>query len=78
VTGVQTCALPIYLPPQRRIIFKLSFLEGMKNAEIANQLNLSLQTVQNQKAIALKFLRITVLNEKACATLSILACCLLF
>lgn len=52
------------LPPQRKIIFKLSFLDGMKNAEIAAQLNISIQTVQNQKAIALKFLRLTVLTQK--------------
>lgn len=48
------------LPPQRKIIFKLSFLEGMKNAEIAARLKISVQTVQNQKAIALKFLRLSL------------------
>jgi len=36
----------------------------MKNAEIAAQLNISIQTVQNQKTIALKFLRLTVLTQK--------------
>ncbi|NII29214.1 RNA polymerase sigma-70 factor [Pseudoflavitalea sp. X16] len=45
------------LPPQRKAIFKMSFLEGMKNGEIAAHLDISVQTVQNQKTIALKFLR---------------------
>jgi RNA polymerase sigma-70 factor (family 1) len=50
------------LPTQRKTIFKLSFLEGLKNTEIADQLQISVQTVQNQKAIALKMLRLTVLT----------------
>lgn len=45
------------LPPQRKAIFKMSFFEGMKNGEIATHLDISIQTVQNQKTIALKFLR---------------------
>jgi len=52
------------LPPQRKIIFKLYYLEGLKNADIAGQLKISVQTVQNQKTIALKFLRQTVLPER--------------
>lgn len=45
------------LPPQRKAIFKMSFLEGMKNGEIAGHLQISVQTVLNQKTIALKYLR---------------------
>lgn len=52
------------LPPQRKIIFKMSFLEGIKNAEIAARLNISVQTVQNQKAIALKFLRLAIPGQR--------------
>lgn len=52
------------LPPQRKAIFKMSFLEGVKNAEIAAQLNISVQTVQNQKTIALKFLRLIFCRSK--------------
>ncbi len=52
------------LPPQRKTIFKLAYLEGMKNPAIAAKLNISVQTVQNQKTIALKFLRLNVLSQK--------------
>ncbi|MDF2188637.1 RNA polymerase sigma-70 factor [Paraflavitalea sp. CAU 1676] len=52
------------LPPQRKIIFKLFYLEGMKNADIAAKLCISVQTVQNQKTIALKFLRATALPAR--------------
>lgn len=55
------------LPPQRKTIFKLAYFEGMKNPAIAAQLNLSVQTVQNQKTIALKFLRLHVLSSKTVA-----------
>src|SRR6266700_1876162 len=41
------------LPGQCRKIFKLSYLEGMKNQEIADKLSISIHTVKNQKARAI-------------------------
>jgi len=45
------------LPPKCREIFILSRLDGMKYQEIADQLNLSTNTISNQIAIALKKLK---------------------
>ena len=45
------------LPERSREIFKLSYLEGLKTAEIAERLNLSTRTVENQLYRALLFLR---------------------
>ena len=45
------------LPPSRREIFILSKKDGLKNAEIAERLNISEQTVKNQLVSAMKFLR---------------------
>jgi RNA polymerase sigma-70 factor (family 1) len=45
------------LPDQCRLIFKLSRFEEMKYAEIAEQLGLSIKTVENQMGKALKVLR---------------------
>jgi len=42
------------LPPKCKAIFALSRFEGLKNKEIAEHLNLSLKTVENQMGIALK------------------------
>lgn len=44
------------LPPECRRIISLT-IEGKKNAEIAEQLQLSIQTVKNQKSKGLKILR---------------------
>jgi RNA polymerase sigma-70 factor (family 1) len=44
-------------PKKRRYIFKLAYLEGMKNEEIANLLNISISTVKTQKARAILALR---------------------
>lgn len=45
------------LPPKCKAIFVLSRFEGLKNKEIAEYLNLSLKTVENQMGIALKRMR---------------------
>ena len=45
------------LPPKCRRIFKMNRLEGLKNEEIAAQLNLSKRTVETQISKALKILR---------------------
>jgi len=41
------------LPEQCRLVFKLSRFEDLKYSEIADQLNISIKTVENQLAIAL-------------------------
>ncbi len=45
------------LPPKRREIYKLRYFEGMNNQAIAQQLNLSVNTVREQLARARRFLR---------------------
>lgn len=48
------------LPRQRRIILRLYFFDNKSTAEIADELQLSHQTVRNQKVSALEALRKTV------------------
>ncbi|TRX60179.1 RNA polymerase sigma-70 factor [Fulvivirga sp. M361] len=45
------------LPPKRKNIFKLSRESGMSNQEIAESLNISKSTVENQMNKCLKFLK---------------------
>ncbi|MCU0450110.1 MAG: RNA polymerase sigma-70 factor [Bernardetiaceae bacterium] len=45
------------LPPQCQLIFRLSRDEGRKYQEIADELGLSIKTVETQMGRALKFLR---------------------
>jgi RNA polymerase sigma-70 factor, ECF subfamily len=45
------------LPTECQRIFKLSRFEELKYQEIADQLNLSIKTVETQMSRALKFLR---------------------
>jgi RNA polymerase sigma-70 factor (ECF subfamily) len=45
------------LPAERRKIFILSRYEGLKYREIADRLNISVKTVENQMYQALKFMR---------------------
>lgn len=45
------------LPEQCRLIFKMSRFEELKYQEIADQLNLSIKTVENQMGKALKIMR---------------------
>jgi RNA polymerase sigma-70 factor (family 1) len=50
------------LPAQCKRIFKMAWLEGRKNAEIAEKLELTEQTIRNQKARAVKILRLALSN----------------
>lgn len=45
------------LPPKRKEIFRLSREEGLKYKEIADQLDISVKTVEAQMGLALKYLR---------------------
>ncbi|MDR3350925.1 MAG: RNA polymerase sigma-70 factor [Prevotellaceae bacterium] len=45
------------MPPQRRDIFKMSRVEGMSNALIAEKTNLSVRTVERHLYLALKELK---------------------
>lgn len=50
------------LPEQCRLVFQLSRFEELKYSEIAEQLNISIKTVENQMGKALKIMR-TQLKE---------------
>lgn len=45
------------LPPRRQLIFKLSRQKGLSNQEIADYLNISVNTVEGQIRKAIKYLR---------------------
>lgn len=45
------------LPEQRRKIFRMNRIDGLKYAEIALELNLSIKTVEAQMSSALKYMR---------------------
>lgn len=45
------------LPPQQKLVYTLSRIEGLKQEEIANRLNLSVNTVRNHMTEALRKLR---------------------
>ena len=49
-----------HMPPQRKKIYRMSRDEGMKNEEIAEQLNISKKTVENHLNIALKEIKKTI------------------
>lgn len=51
------------LPEDLRRVFDLSFIEGLKNEEVAAQLGCSVGTVKNRKASVLSFLRQRVGDE---------------
>jgi RNA polymerase sigma-70 factor (family 1) len=46
-----------HLPSKRQLIFKMSRQQGMSNARIAQELNISIKTVEAQITHALKFMR---------------------
>ena len=59
------------LPKKCRAIFNMSFIEGMKNEDIARSLNLSYHTVKAQKVRALKMLRLALLKKEFFLSLKI-------
>lgn len=48
------------LPQQCRRILQFSFIRGLKNNEIADQMGLTLQTVKNQKTRGLRMLKMSL------------------
>ncbi|MET6995914.1 RNA polymerase sigma-70 factor [Chitinophaga defluvii] len=50
------------LPQQCRTIFQMSRFEELKYQEIANQLGISVKTVENQMGKALKLMRLKLIN----------------
>jgi len=48
------------MPPQRKTIYQMSRDEGLKNEEIAAQLNITRKTVENHLNLALKEIRKTI------------------
>ncbi|MET3877098.1 RNA polymerase sigma-70 factor (family 1) [Chitinophaga sp. OAE865] len=59
------------LPTQCRRIFKLSYLEGRKNEEIATSLQISYNTVRAQKLRALKLIRSSLIKKNIVPLLGI-------
>lgn len=59
------------LPTQCRRIFKLSYLEGRKNEEIASSLSISYNTVRAQKLRALKLIRSSLIKKNIVPLLGI-------
>jgi RNA polymerase sigma-70 factor (family 1) len=51
------------LPSKSREVIKLSYIDDLKNAEIARRLGTNEKTIRNQKASALKRLRMNILNN---------------
>jgi RNA polymerase sigma-70 factor (ECF subfamily) len=50
------------LPHRCKDVFKMAFLDRLKNKEIAMRLGINIRTVQNHKFAALKMLRMTLLT----------------
>jgi len=50
------------LPPQCRTIFQMSRFDGLKYQEIADELGISIKTVENQMGKALKQLRVKLID----------------
>ncbi|MEO9145267.1 MAG: RNA polymerase sigma-70 factor [Ginsengibacter sp.] len=53
------------LPPQQKLVFRLSRQEGLNREEVASQLNISPNTVRNHLAEAIKFIRTFLRNSTA-------------
>lgn len=63
------------LPEKRRLIYRMSREEGLSHQQIANKLQLSVQTVKNQLGISLQFIQEFIHKETG---LSLLTLVLLF
>lgn len=61
------------IPEKRRAVFKMAYLEGMRNEEIATLLNISIFTVKKHKAKALIYLRTRFSDHQLLLLLSLCA-----
>jgi RNA polymerase sigma-70 factor (family 1) len=52
------------LPDKCRTIFKMIFVEGLSNEQIATSLNINVQTVRSQKSRAIELLRTRLLKDQ--------------
>lgn len=59
------------LPEKCQQILKLSYMDGQRNEEIAESLNISVQTVKNQKVRGLKILQLYFQDKKDLLHLSV-------
>lgn len=64
------------LPGKRKEVFKLSYVEGMKNDEIAKHMGISIHTVKEHKGKALQFLRMRFSDRQLVVFMVALAQCL--
>lgn len=51
------------LPQKYASVLELSYMDSLKNDEIARKMSLSVQTAKNQKSKAVKMLRLSLLNR---------------
>lgn len=58
-----------HLPPKCKQIFKMAYLERLKNADISEKLGLTIQTIKNQKVRAIKLLRLAINKDLVLLTL---------
>ena len=52
------------LPEKSRQVFRMRYIDGLKNDQIAEQLGIQYQSVRNHLATALKMLRIRLLDKE--------------
>lgn len=65
------------LPEKQQEVFKLAYFEGLKNNEIAQQMNISIFTVKQHKAKALSTLRIRFSDRQLAMFFLLSAGCLI-
>jgi RNA polymerase sigma-70 factor (ECF subfamily) len=63
------------LPPQYQAVCKLSFFEGLSNDEIAGRLNISVKTVRNIKALAVKEIQAVFLQRRLLSLAAVITGC---
>jgi RNA polymerase sigma-70 factor (family 1) len=64
------------LPEKRREVFKMAYLDGLKNDEIADHLGISIHTVKEHKGKALSFLRIRFSDQQIILFILLCAQCM--
>lgn len=60
------------LPSQCKKVFKMCYVEGLSNSEVAEHFSISVNTVKNHKVKALGLLRLKFLNGPSMAVLAVL------